>query len=394
MRAESLRANEMNIWVDMPLLLLFVGLCLFGLLMVMSASMEFADHRYGDALHFMKRQVFFIALATVIAFAVYLGPTDFWFRNSFYIFGICLVALVVVLIPEIGREVNGARRWLDFKVITVQPSEGAKLAVTLFIADYLTRRRDEVCASFKGFIKPLVVVALPAVLILAQPDYGMAVTLFGVAFVMLFIAGGKIWQVLCMLFAGGGALALIAVAAPYRWERIKVFLDPWSQQFEGGYQLTQSLIAVGSGGWFGQGLGNGVQKLSYLPEAHTDFIFSVIAEELGFIGVLLVVAVYFAMMWRCFGVAARAERYRLYAGAFFSYGTGIWITAQAFVNIAVVMGLLPTKGMTLPAVSVGGSSLLAVFVALAIVQRVHHDTCCEDTVLMRRYQMRKDHGLR
>ena len=389
-----LRTDIASIWVDMPMVFLFAGLCLFGLLMLTSASMEFADQRHGDALYFLKRQCVFMVLASVIAVAAYSRPPEFWFRNSFYILLICFVLLVIVLIPDIGREVNGARRWLDLKVMTVQPSEGAKLATIIFLADYLVRRREEVCASFKGFIKPLGLVVLLAGLILLQPDYGMAVTLMGVAFAMLFLAGAKIWQSLLLLVVGGGVVAVMAVAAPYRWERIKVFLDPWSQQFEGGYQLTQSLIAVGSGGWFGQGLGDGVQKLSYLPEAHTDFIFSVIAEELGFVGVFAVVAVYLGILWRCFNVAARASRCGLYAGAFFSYGVGMWIGAQAFVNIAVGMGLLPTKGMTLPMISVGGSSLLVVFVALAIVQRIHHDACCEDPVLMRDYQMRKDNVLR
>ncbi len=383
-----------SIWVDTPMVCLFAVLCVLGLVMVASASMEFADRHQGDALYFLKRQFVFILLASLIGATVYLRPSDFWFRNSFYILFACIALLFVVLIPDIGREVNGSRRWLDLQMFTVQPSETAKLAVVIFLADYVARRRREVRTMSGGFFKPLGVVMLVALLIFLEPDYGTAVILVGISFAVLFLAGTGILRSLLLLVGGGILAALAAVAAPYRWERIKAFLDPWSDPFEGGYQLTQSLIAIGSGGWFGQGLGGGIQKLFYLPEAHTDFIFAVIAEELGFVGVCAVVLVYLGILWRCFGVAERAERRGLCAGAFFAYGMGVWLGAQAFINIAVAMGLLPTKGITLPAVSVGGSSLMVVFVGLAIVQRIHHEACCEDTLLMRQYRMRKNDAAR
>ena len=390
--ARRTRAGVSSIWVDTSMMWLFFALCLFGLLMVTSASMGFAESRYGDPLYFLKRQSFFMLIALLVAVVVYLRPSDSWFRHSPALLGASIALLIVVLIPDIGKEVNGSRRWLDFQAFTVQPSEAVKLVVVIFLADYIARRREEVRATFRGFFKPLGVVLLLALLVLLEPDYGVAVILVGVALALLFLAGAKIWQSLLLLVAGAGLAACAVVAAPYRWERVKTFLDPWSVQFESGYQLTQSLIAVGSGGWFGKGLGGGIQKLFYLPEAHTDFIFAVIAEELGFVGVGAVVAVYFGILWRCFSIAARAERRGFCAGAFFCYGMGIWIGVQAFVNIAVVMGLLPTKGITLPAVSVGGSSLVMVFAGLAAVQRIHHETCCEDPVLMRRYQLRK-HGV-
>ena len=384
------RARATNIWVDVPLVCLLAALCTFGLIMVTSASMEFADDRYGDALYFLKRQGFFLLLAALVAVSVYWRPSELWFRNSFRLLFLCAALLVLVLIPEVGKEVNGSRRWLDLKVFTVQPSEAAKLAVIVFLADYVARRREEVCATFKGFLKPLLVVTFLALLILLEPDYGVSVVLLAIAFATLFLAGAKLGQSLLMFVAGVGVTALAAVAAPYRWARIKAFLDPWSDPLGSGYQLTQSLIAVGSGGWFGQGLGAGVQKLFYLPEAHTDFIFAVIAEELGFVGVCLVVAAYFGVVWRCFVVAGRAERGRIYAGAFFAYGVGVWVGIQAFVNVAVVVGSLPTKGITLPLISVGGSSLVTLFAAFAIVQRIHYETCCADPVLMRRYRSEKN----
>ncbi len=386
-RAWRPRAGATNIWVDTPMVCLFAVLCVLGLIMVTSASMEFADRRYDDALRFLKRQSLFILFASAVAAGVYLKPSAFWFRNSFYLLGACTALLIAVLIPDLGREVNGSRRWLDLVVLTVQPSEITKLAVIIFMADYIARRREELCTSFAGFLKPLALVLFLSLLIFFEPDYGVAVILVGVALAMLFLAGAALHQLLLVLIAAGGLAAVAAIAAPYRWARIMGFLDPWSDPFTSGYQLAQSLIAIGSGGWFGQGLGDGIQKLFYLPEAHTDFIFSVIAEELGFVGVCLVVIVYFGIVWRCFGVAGRAERRGLQAGAFFAYGTGIWLGAQAFVNIAVAAGLLPTKGITLPGISVGGSSLVTVFIALAIVQRIHHETCCEDTLLMRRYRL-------
>lgn len=384
------RDRVTNIWADAPLTCLLAVLCIFGLIMVTSASMEFADRRYGDALHFLKRQGVFLLLALAAAVIVYWRPSELWFRNSFHLLLFCAALLIAVLIPEIGKEVNGSRRWLDFKVFTVQPSEAAKLAVIVFLADYVARRREEVGATFKGFFKPLLVVTFLALLVFLEPDYGVSVILLAIAFSMLFLAGAKLGQSLLLLVVTGGVMMLAAVAAPYRWARIKAFLDPWSDPLESGYQLTQSLIAVGSGGWFGQGLGASVQKLFYLPEAHTDFIFAVIAEELGFVGVCLVVIAYFGVVWRCFVVAARAERMRIYAGAFFAYGVGVWVGIQAFVNVAVVVGLLPTKGITLPLISVGGSSLVVLAVAFAIVQRIHYESCCADAVLMRRYRSERN----
>ena len=384
-----LRKSGLNPWVDLLMVRLFAILCIGGLVISTSASMEFADYRYGDAFYFLKRQSFFMLIALALAFIAYSKSFEFWLRHVGKMLALCFVLLTIVLIPDVGREVNGSRRWLDFFFFTVQPSEIAKFVMIVFLADYIVRRNKEVRTTFLGFIIPISVVAFFSLLVLAEPDYGTAVLLLAIAFLMLFLAGAKLLQILLSFLVGGGVIALLVVLVPYRWARIKTFLDPWSDPFASGYQLIQSLIAVGSGGWFGQGLGDSVQKLFYLPEAHTDFIFAVIAEEFGFVGVSFVIALYAGILWRCFVVAKRAESREIFAGAFFSYGVGIWIGIQAFVNIAVVMGVLPTKGISLPAISIGGSNLVIVFIALAVVQRIHRETFYQDIELTRQHNLRK-----
>ena len=382
-----------NVWVDLPLLWGWLILCVVGLVMVTSASMELADSEYRDALYFLKRQSAFLFVAAVAGVFVYFTPSDYWFRNARWVLLASLVLLLLVF-TDLGKEVNGSRRWLDLGWFTVQPAEIVKLAVIVALARYIARRHEVLRERFAKVLKPLGAVAVSSGLLLFQPDFGAAVILMTIALIMLFLAGVRLGQ-FALLIAGGGALmALLAVAAPYRLERIKIFLDPWSDPYGSGYQLIQSLIAVGRGGWLGEGLGAGIQKLFYLPEAHTDFIFSVIAEELGFVGVVFIVGAYLHIVLRCFAVARRAEKQGLCAGAFFAYGTGAWIGVQAFINIVVAMGGLPTKGTTLPLISVGGSSLVMVFVALAMTQRIHQETLLRDTVFMRLYESRKRNVLR
>ena len=382
-----------NIWVDLPLLWGWLILCVVGLVMVTSASMELADREYREALYFLKRQSAFLFVAAAAGVFVYFTPSDYWFRNARWVLLASLVLLLLVF-TDLGKEVNGSRRWLDLGWFTVQPAEIVKLAVIVSLARYIARRHEVLRERFAKVLKSLGAVAVFSGVLLFQPDFGAMVILVAIALIMLFLAGVRLGQ-FALLIAGGGALmALLAVAAPYRLERIKIFLDPWSDPYGSGYQLIQSLIAVGRGGWLGEGLGAGIQKLFYLPEAHTDFIFSVIAEELGFVGVVFIVGAYLHIVLRCFAVARRAEKQGLCAGAFFAYGTGAWIGVQAFINIVVAMGGLPTKGTTLPLISVGGSSLVMVFVALAMTQRIHQETLLRDTVFMRLYESRKRNVLR
>lgn len=382
-----------NIRMDLPLLYGWLFLCFFGLLMVTSASMEFADREHQEALYFLKRQAFFLLVAVAAGVFVYYTPSDYWFRNTLPVLLLSLLLLLAVF-TGFGREVNGSRRWLDFGWLTVQPVEIVKLAVIVFLSRYIVRHREALRQHFVEVLKPLMVVVMVSILLLLQPDYGAAVILMAIAWIMLFLAGVRWQHCICLGLCGGALMAWLAVAAPYRLERIKIFLDPWEDRYGSGYQLVESLIAIGKGGWLGEGLGASVQKLGYLPEAHTDFIFSVLAEELGFVGVVVIVGTYLFIIWRLFVVARRAESQELCAGAFFVYGTGIWIGLQAFVNILVAMSLLPTKGTTLPLVSVGGSSLVMFFVALAIAQRVHRETSLRDTRLMRLYESRTRNAAR
>ena len=382
--------NNSSIWVDTPMTFVVVLLCVFGLLMVASSSLEIADREYNDAMHFIRKQFVSLALALALAVAVYFVAADFWLDKSLWFYALAVFLLTLVLVA--GYEVNGSRRWLRLGGMFAQPSEAAKLAVILFTANYVARRGHEMRTTFYGVVKPVAVASVLALLLLLEPDYGAAGIIFVITVGMLFLAGVKI-----RIFASCAALVtgfmyLLLYASPYRRARVEAFLDPWSDPFNSGYQLTQSFIAIGQGSWFGQGLGDSVQKQFYLPEAHTDFIFSVIAEELGFIAVVAVILCYLAVVWRCFVIAGHAERQAMRGGAYAAYGIGIWLGGQAFTNIGVAMGVLPTKGFTLPLISAGGSSMLITFIAIALVQRIHHEACCADKVSMWHYQQRKRHG--
>lgn len=378
-----------SIWVDVPYLIVFIVLCLFGLLMVASASLELGDKQYGNSWHFVVRHAVHLMIALLAAMFVYFIPSQFWFRHLGKILIATGLLLVVVLL--FGPVINGSRRWLLIGSFSLQPSEAAKLSIILFVSSYIARHGIELRHSFKGLLKPIAVVSTLVLLLLLEPDYGTAVIVFAIMTGMLFLAGTSLWRFTLYLAGGIGILGLLARAAPYRWERFNAFLDPWNHSTDQAYQLVQSLIAIGRGSWFGQGLGDSIQKQFYLPEAHTDFIFSVIAEELGFVGVFAVMFCYLVIVWRCFTIAQHAEEQNMPANAYTAYGIGIWIGLQAFVNIAVAIGALPTKGITLPLISVGGSSLVILSAAFALTQRIHYESCCVNPAIMRHhYQERRD----
>ena len=288
--------------------------------------------------------------------------------------GIAFALLVLVLVPGIGRHVNGSIRSVALGPFRLQVSEPARLLIFIYLAGYIVRRREELAAGIKGFLKPMLLVGVAGLLLLLEPDFGATLVLTATAMGMLFLGGARLRDFALCVAAGGAAFTVLAVSSPYRLARLTGFLDPWQDPFAGGFQLTQSLIAIGRGQFFGVGLGESVQKLFYLPEAHTDFLFAVLAEELGLAGSILIIALYLLLTWRAVGIARRAARRAQYFGAYLAFGIGIWIGLQAFINMGVNMGVLPTKGLTLPLMSYGGSSLLVTCAALGLLLRVDRET--------------------
>ena len=344
-----------------------------GLVMVYSASIATAESsRYtgNNAVWFLARHTVFLAAALGAALTVFLVPVRYWQRLAPWLFIAGVALLAAVLVPGIGRDVNGARRWLALPLVSVQPSELMKLAAVLYAADY-TVRKHPVLKSFKrGLLPMLAVMLLVAWLLLREPDFGALVVIAASTFAVLFLGGMSMRHFAALLGMLAAGFALLVVASPYRMHRIFGYMDPWSDAFGSGYQLSHALIAFGRGEWLGVGLGASVEKLHYLPEAHTDFLLAVLGEELGFAGVLLVLVLFAWIVTRAFAIARQAAGHGRHFGALASQGIGIWIGFQAFINMGVNMGLLPTKGLTLPLMSYGGSGLVMNLVALAILLRI------------------------
>ncbi|MDX9873368.1 MAG: putative lipid II flippase FtsW [Spongiibacteraceae bacterium] len=350
-----------------------LALLVIGLLAMASASIEFSARTYGNPFFHVQRYGFHLALGLFAAFLTWRMPIAFWERTSWIWLMIGLTLLAVVLIPGIGRSVNGARRWLSLGPVSLQVSELAKLFVIIYLAGYLVRRHDEVRSRWSGFAKPMVVVFLVTLLLMLEPDFGATVVTAGTAFGMVFLAGVKLGQFLLVILSCAAAFGMLVIFEPYRMKRLTAFMDPWQDQFGSGYQLVQSLIAFGRGEWFGVGLGNSIQKLFYLPEAHTDFVFAIWAEEFGAVGALAVIALFATLIVSMLRIGRRAERSGRLFGAFVCYGGALMCSAQVFINIGVNIGLLPTKGLTLPFMSYGGSSLIVTLMMLALVFRVDRE---------------------
>lgn len=346
-----------------------VALLVMGVVMISSASMDMATETMGNSYHYVIRQLLFAGLGCLLALVAVNVPVAWWERSGWLLLGVGLLVLVLVLTP-LGRTVNGSTRWIPFGLFNVQVSEVAKLCLIAYLAGYVVRRRDELLNTWPGFLKPLVVLGVASVLLVIQPDFGATVVLVSAAAGMIFLSGVRLSRFVPLIVILVVLGTLLVLTQPYRLKRVVSYLDPWKDQFDSGYQLTQSLIAFGRGDWGGVGLGNSIQKLFYLPEAHTDFIFAIIAEEFGLLGSLIVLALFTLLVVSGFVIARRAEKADMPFGACFSYGITLLIGLQATINMAVSTGMLPTKGLTLPLVSYGGSSLMIVCVSIGVLARV------------------------
>jgi cell division protein FtsW len=355
---------------------LTAALLLVGLIMVTSASMSIAARDMGDPFYFLERQFIFTVAGVLFGWAVTRVPTELWDKYGMALLLLALVMLTLVLIPGLGARVNGARRWLRIGVLNFQVSELAKVLVIAWVCSYCVRKRAELETTLPGLAKPFGVIAVTAVLLLIEPDFGAATVLFATGFAILFVAGARLRYVVLLVSTAVLAFALLALTSPYRLKRLLIFLHPFDDPFNGGFQLTQSLIAIGRGSWFGVGLGSSVQKLFYLPEAHTDFVFAVLAEELGLVGVVGVIGLFLALVWRAFHISRMAAQAGLRFQAYLAMAFGIWLGLQAIVNIGVNMGVLPTKGLTLPLLSYGRSSLLVSLAWLGVLLRIYHEVKC------------------
>jgi len=368
----KLAEKSRNDLADNALLICVVALSLFGVVMIASASMAFAAENYSNPFYFASRQLFFLGVGLVGATILYQLPLSDWEKYGPYLIIISLVGLMLVLL--IGKEVNGSKRWIDLGLFTVQVSETVKLFIIVYLAGYLVRRGELVQNTIGGFLRPLALILVASVLLLLEPDFGAVVVIVLTACAMLFIAGVKLQQFVALIVSLTITGAVLIMMSPYRAKRLASFLDPFNDPFASGFQLTQSLIAIGNGSLTGMGLGNSVQKLLYLPEAHTDFLFAVMCEEFGFLGVLFVVFLYGFILWKSFNLAKIADQQGNRFAGYLALGIGVWIGLQSFINIGVNMGILPTKGITLPMMSYGGSSAIVFAVSFTLLLRIERET--------------------
>ncbi|QYK03188.1 cell division protein FtsW [Shewanella psychrotolerans] len=356
---------------DRSLLFAVMSLIGFGFIMVMSASMPEAQSLTGNPYHFVWRHVAYIVGCIVIAAVVLQIEMYRWQQLSPIL--LLVVGIMLLAVPIVGTTVNGATRWLSVGPIRIQVAELAKFAFAIYMAGYLVRRHQEVRENAKGFYKPIAVFAVYAFLILLQPDLGTVVVLFVGTVGLLFLAGARLLDFFALILTGAMAFVGLVLLEPYRMRRVTSFMDPWQDPFGSGYQLTQSLMAYGRGDWLGQGLGNSIQKLEYLPEAHTDFIFAVIGEELGFIGIIVVLSVLLFVALRAIKLGNLCLLRDSAFEGYLAYSIGIWICFQTVVNVGASIGMLPTKGLTLPFISYGGSSLWVMTAAAMILIRIDHE---------------------
>ncbi|MET0027494.1 MAG: putative lipid II flippase FtsW [Candidatus Thiodiazotropha sp.] len=358
----------------------------FGLVMVASSSMTVGDRLAGSPFFYVYRHLFAMFLGLLGAFFVFRVPMEQWQNAGPKLVFLGILLLLLLLVPGVGKTVNGATRWIPLGVFNLQSSEFMKLFMVLYIAGYLVRRQDEVARSFWGFAKPMLLLIVTSSMILVQPDFGTTVVLFATALGMLFLGGVVLYQFsMLILLSIVSGFALIFFS-PYRWQRMTTYLNPWDDPFDTDFQLSQALIAFGRGEVSGVGLGNGIQKQFYLPEAHTDFIMAVVGEEFGLIGTLGVILLFAFFTWRAFHIGTRAQAVGERFSSYTAYGLGLWIGMQAFINIGVNVGMLPTKGLTLPFMSYGGNSIIVACLIVALLLRIDYES--------RRKMQREGHGRR
>ncbi|MFK0088210.1 putative lipid II flippase FtsW [Pseudomonas sp. NPDC090755] len=360
--------------LDFAMLAGCLALLGLGLVMITSASSEVAAAQSGNPLYHMFRHLVYVLIGVGACIVTMLVPIATWQKMGFTMLVGAFGLLVLVLVPGIGREVNGSMRWIGFSFFNVQPSEIAKVFVVIYLAGYLVRRQKEVRESWMGFFKPFIVLLPMAGLLLMEPDFGATVVMMGAAAAMLFLGGVGLFRFSLMVLLAVGAVFVLVQAQPYRMARLVTFTDPWSDQFGSGYQLTQALIAFGRGEWLGVGLGNSVQKQFYLPEAHTDFVFSVLAEELGVVGSLATVALFVFVTVRALYIGLWAEKAKQFFAAYMAFGLAFLWIGQFLINIGVNVGLLPTKGLTLPFLSYGGSSLVICCACVGLLLRIEWES--------------------
>jgi cell division protein FtsW len=358
---------------DPLLLAVCTSLLIIGYVMVASASLHLGVKHANNYLHYPVRQMIHIGLGLVLGFLAASVPLREWENKGLLLFVAGIALLIVVLVPGLGVKVNGSTRWLSIGGLRIQVSEVVKFFAVIFMAGYITRQQRVLRESAWGLIKPLSLFGVASALLLCEPDLGSAVVIVVIAMGMMFMAGARLLSFVVLFSIVAVMGILLAYLEPYRWERVVSYRNPWADPEKTGFQLVQALISFGRGEWAGVGIGSGVQKLFYLPEAHTDFLFSVIAEELGLLGVLTVIGLFALLIWRTFAIGAAAEKAGQYFAAFIAYGLGIWFGFQSFVNMGVNMGLLPTKGLTLPFMSYGGGSMMIMCCAMGLLFRVHNE---------------------
>ncbi len=370
--------------IDPLLLGLSLALLLGGFVILASASVAISADSVGDPFFYLERQALAALLGALAGLLCLFIPMQAWRRLGPLMLLAAFALLVLVLLPGFGHTVNGSTRWLRVGVMNLQVSEPARLCLILYLAGYLVRRSKALREGFAGFARPMLLLSIACGLLLGEPDFGAAIVLLATSLTMLFVAGARLRDFFVFFSAALLAMAALALTSPYRLKRLTGFLDPWADPYDSGFQLTQSLIAIGRGEWLGVGLGNGVQKLFYLPEAHTDFVFAVFAEEFGLLGSLLLIALFGALLLRIGRLAMRAAAADRLFEAYVAIGLGTWLGLQAFINLGVNMGLLPTKGLTLPLVSYGRSSLIVTMVAISILLRIHHELSTDASPANRR----------